>query len=63
MEFSPTSSQYPAQSRVAARTGFCDKWDAYRPSSASLEGLLAMLVVYSPVARMTTLNGGAISLT
>ena len=27
MEFSPTSSQYPSQSRVAARAGFCDEWE------------------------------------
>ena len=27
MEFSPTSSQYPAQNRVAARAGFCDEWE------------------------------------
>ena len=48
---------------------------AYRPSSASLEGPCgnACMVsgdsphhahgAYSPVARMTTLNGGAIALT
>ena len=27
MEFSPTSSPYPAQSRVAARAGFGDEWE------------------------------------
>ena len=27
MEFSPTSSPYPAQSRYAARAGFGDKWE------------------------------------
>ena len=27
MEFSPTSSSYPAQSHVAARAGFGDEWE------------------------------------
>ena len=27
MEFSPTSSPYPAQSRVAARAGYGDEWE------------------------------------
>ena len=49
MEFSPTSSQYPAQSRVAARAGFGDEWEktmrnAFSPMLRCVTKMLPIII-------------------